>query len=200
MNVKEVDTMTDTSTIGHITKRGFFGLFCIANLLFGSAAFAQGNRAVTLELQCVGQQTLSEVVVTLRNSGNTGTAVVLGTRLGNIYLAKTLSFEARSGATGAVQSFAFDNPTFSNSTGREDPWIVPLPAHSSYEVAISGNHFLSAGSGLRLDETSGISDLQLRLKGSKIEPLNLDTLGLSNWEVLVMDIQAIPVAVPDDCK
>jgi hypothetical protein len=172
----------------------------MGNLVFVAAALAQTNRAVTLELQCSGQQSLNEVVVTLRNAGNTGTAVVLGTRLGNIYLAKTLSFEARL-ASGELQSFAYDNPGFSTSTSaREDPWIVPLPAHSSYSVAISSNHFLSASSGQRLDEVPAIADIQLHLTGSKIEPLNVDILGLATWDVLIMDMQSAAVAVPDDCR
>ena len=181
-------------------RQTFLVLLGICATLFCEASLAQANRSVTLELQCVGPQALSEVVVTLRNSGNTGTAVVLGTRLGNIYLAKTLSFEARFAEGGRIQNFMFDNPVFSTSTTtREDPWIVPLPAHSSYTVAISSNHFLAA-SGMRLDEAPGLSDMQLRLTGSKIEPLNFDILGLANWEVLIMDMQSAPVAVPDDCQ
>ncbi len=172
----------------------------LCSMLSTSVASAQANRAVTLELQCRGTQALNEVVVTLRNAGNTGVAIVLGTRLNNIYLAKTLSFEARSAASGLIQTFTFNNPTFSDSGGREDPWIVPLPANSSYEVAISGNHFHSAGFDQRLDEASGVTDLQLRLTGSKIEPLNLDTLGLANWEVMIADLQAAPIAIPDDCQ
>lgn len=185
-----------------VLRPGKFMLLALGlcSLLSVSVTFAQTNRAVTIELQCRGVPTLTEVVVTLRNSGNTGTAVVLGTRLNNIYLAKTLSFEGRSAANGLIQTFAFDNPTFSNTTGREDPWIVPLPAHSSFEVAISSNHFLSAGFDQRLDEASGVTDLQLRLTGSEIEPMNLDTLGLANWEVLVADMQSAPLAIPDDCQ
>ncbi len=180
-------------------KQIFCLLLGICHLAFASAALAQTNRAVTAELQCSGQQSLNEVVVTLRNSGNTGTAVVLGTRLGNIYLAKTLSFEARL-ANGLLQHFAFDNPVFStSSTAREDPWIVPLPAHSSYAVTISSNHFL-AGNGQRLDEVAAVADIQLHLTGSKIEPLNVDILGLATWEVLIMDMQSAPLAVPDDCQ
>jgi len=175
----------------------------LCNLAFAQASLAQTNRAVTLELQCVGpqsdQQNLTDIVVTLNNTGNSGTAVVLGTRLGNIYLAKTLGFEARFGS-GQFQNFLYDNPVFSNnSTGREDPWIVPLPAHSSYAVTISANHFMAA-SGERMDETADLADLQLHLTGSKIEPLNLDLLGLANWEVLVMDMQSAVVAIPDDCQ
>ena len=188
-----------------LRRQGFCFWFGMSNLLFVSATFAQINRSVTLELQCGGQQTINEgrmneVTVTLRNPGNTGTAVVLGTRLGNIYLAKTLSLEARFGDSGQIQNFTFDNPVFSGSTGREDPWIVPLPAHSSYTVSISSKHFLSASSGLRLDEVPALADIQLHLAGSKIEPMNLDTLGLANWEVLVMNMQSALIAVPDDCS
>jgi hypothetical protein len=171
----------------------------LCNLAFAQAALAQTNRAVTLELQCVGQKNLSEVTVTLNNTGNSGTAVVLGTRMGNIYLAKTLSFEARFG-NGQFQNFLYDDPIFSNSgTGREDPWIVALPAHSSYAVTISGNHF-AAVSGERMDEVAGIADVQLHLAGRKIEPLNLDIRGLGNWDVLIMDMQSAVVAIPDDCQ
>lgn len=171
----------------------------LASLAFGPAALAQANRGVTLGLQCRGQQGLGEVVAILNNTGSTGTAVVLGTRLGNIYLASTLGFEARL-ADGRFQNFSYDNPAFTNnSTGREDPWIVPLPAHSSYEVTISGNHFVSA-SGERMDEVTDISDIQLRLTGRKIEPVNLDMRGLANWEVLITDMQSTALAIPDDCR
>jgi hypothetical protein len=169
----------------------------LCSLAFAPVVLSQTNRAVTLELQCIGPQNLDEVIVTLNNSGNTGTAVVLGTRLGNIYLAKTLSFEARFAEGGKFDNFIYDNPTFSNNTtGREDPWIVPLPAHSSYSVTISSNHFVSAA-GERMDEVAGIADI---LKGSKIEPLNLDMRGLANWEVLIMDMQSAVAAIPDDCR
>lgn len=179
-----------------VTRMLWLGL---GNLAFAATAMAQANRAVTLELQCTGPQGLGEVVVTLNNRGNTGTAVVLGTRLGNIYLASTLSFEARLGS-GQFQNFTYDNPAFTNNTtGREDPWIVPLPAHSSYTVSINSNHFLGA-SGERLDEVSGISDLQLRLTGREITPVNLDMRGLSTWEVLVANMQATAIAIPDDCQ
>jgi hypothetical protein len=172
----------------------------LCSLAFAPAALSQTNRAVTLELQCMGQQNPSEVVVTLNNTGSTGTAIVLGTRLGNIYLAKNLAFEARFAEGGKFDNFVYDNPTFTNNTtGREDPWIVPLPAHSSYSVTISGNHFLSA-SGERMDEAPGIADVQLRLTGSKIEPINLDMRGLVNWEVLIMDMQSAVIAIPDDCR
>jgi hypothetical protein len=77
---------------------------------------------------------------------------------------------------------------------------VPLPAHSSFVVNISGNHFLSAASNQRMDEASSVTDIQLRLKGTGIEPLPIDMLGLGNWDVLVMDMQSAPVAVPDDCQ
>jgi hypothetical protein len=187
----------------HNFSRGRYALllwFGLGSLTFASMALAQTNRSVRLELQCVGPQNLREVMVTLNNTGNTGTAVVLGTRLGNIYLAKTLSFEARFTEGGKFDNFIYNNPTFTNNTtGREDPWIVPLPAHSSYSVTISGNHFMSA-SGERMDEAAGISDLQLRLTGSKIEPVNLDMRGLANWEVLIMDMQSTAVAIPDDCQ
>ncbi len=172
----------------------------LCSLACAPVAFAQANRAVRLEVQCVGPQSLSEVVVTLNNTGSTGTAVVLGTRLGNIYLAKTLSFEARFAEGGKFDNFIYDNPAFTNNTtGREDPWIVPLPAHSSYSVTISGNHFVS-GAGERMDEVAGIADLQLRLTGSKIEPVNLDMRGLANWEVLIADMQSTAVAIPEDCQ
>lgn len=169
-------------------------------LVFAAAAAAQTNRAVTLELQCTGAQSLDEVVVTLNNTSNSGTAVVLGTRLGNIYLASTLSFEARFGDGGKFQNFTYDNPAFTNNTtGREDPWIVPLPAHSSYSVTLDGNHFVSALDE-RMDEVAGIADVQLRLTGRKIEPVNLDMRGLANWEVLITNMQSPVLAIPDDCQ
>ena len=183
-----------------LMRQVFFLWLGICNVVFAPVALAQTNRAVTLELQCIGQQTLDEVVITLRNSGNAGTAVVLGTRLGNTYLAKTLSFEARSAGSGEIRNFGYDNPTFSNSAGREDPWIVPLPGNSSYAVRISSNHFLSAASGERMDEVTSISDIQVHLTGSEIQPLNLDNRGLASWEVLVMDMQSAAVAVPEDCQ
>jgi hypothetical protein len=189
----------DTKIRFIIKPRRFLLWLGICHAVFAPLAFGQTNRAVTLELQCSGQQALTDVVITLRNSGNTGTAVVLGTRLGNIYLAKNLAFEARL-ASGQLQNFAYDNPAFSSGGGREDPWIVPLPAHSSYAVTISGNYFLAAASGQRMDEADSIADIQLRLTGSEIEPLPIDMLGLANWDVLVADMQSMPVAVPDDCK
>ena len=124
----------------HFRRRQYPGLLTLVlgNLAFASMALAQTNRTVTLDLQCTGQQNTSEMVVTLKNSGNTGTAVVLGTRLGKKKKKKTLSVEARFAEGGRFDSFLYDN-LHSPTTPRVVRSLDRAAHRSSYSVTITAS-------------------------------------------------------------
>src|SRR5687767_910927 len=102
---------------------------CLFGSLISAARAQDDNPVIEIELQCIVQENLSDLIVTLRNSGDSDTAVVLGETRGNgqVYLADALSVGVKVTGDSADYTFPYFQPDFAFTIGRVDPWIVPLP-------------------------------------------------------------------------
>jgi len=100
---------------------------------------------VELALQCdVSSVGATQLRITVRNTGSTDTAIVLGTSIGNGGLvANFLVLEVKRDSNSAVDEFHLDLRVM----GHVDPWIVPLPAMSEFSFIQPLGNYWSRGGG-----------------------------------------------------
>jgi hypothetical protein len=124
---------------------------------FTTTAHAQ-TEAPRLVLACSRSAT-STFRLTMQNVGNTPTAVVIGSILGNDkkYVPEGLQFTLRRDGTADTDVDWFD-PSVAGVGGRIDPWLVPLPAGASYSIAVlipeSQRHLFAAPAAVRAPQCS----------------------------------------------
>src|SRR4051794_26736875 len=90
-----------------------------------------------LALRCVDASAL-RFRLTVENVGSEPSAVVIGTILGNdrTYVAGPVQFTLRRPGTDDT-IVGFSDPMIAGVAGRLDPWLIPLPAGSSYALTVS---------------------------------------------------------------
>ena len=119
--------------------------------------------------------------LTIQNSGNQDTAVLLGYALGNgeVYLPREFIVEVTSGDGSQTEPLVFQRPL--RLAGRIDNWIVPLPQQASFTLVLRAFDFIPLTT---RSLPFKAEQLRVRLTGKTItNDLNPDLVGLRNWHV-----------------
>lgn len=174
----------------------------IGLLVLCSTSLAQETMPpVEIELQCKAQANLSDLTFTLRNPGTADTAVVLGSTLGNgsVYLAQALSIEVRFVGTSSSSTFIYFNRDHALVAGRQDPWILPLPARSEFSLTIRSEDFWLTDLNKPLSDMRDIAEINAHLTAGKIVDVSLDMPGVALTRVWIGEAQSSALPVPSDC-
>lgn len=124
----------------------------------------------------------NEIQVTMRNTSDNDTAVLLGHVLANgkWYLPRNLTVEITRAGTGQTETLTY-HPVDLGIAGRIDHWVMPLPGRSSFTLTLRAIDFVSITSRF----TPGPADqLRVRFTGLPVTgPLSVDMTGLQSWRV-----------------
>lgn len=134
---------------------------------------------VSLALSC-GEQP-GEVTVTIRNSGQADTAVLIGVALGNgrSYWPHELVVELRRSGSTEVEELVQRGPAL--IAGRMDHWVVPLPVRAAFSLRLRAADFFVTSPATAVWPAE---ELRVRLTGRPItSDLSLDMTGMKLWRV-----------------
>lgn len=135
---------------------------------------------VDLTLAC-GEQP-SELVVTIRNTGQSDTAVYLGTALANGRWYEPASLTIELTRTGRSEPEDLVYLGMRGIAGRIDPWIVTLPARAAFMLTLRSGDFVST---TQPTPSANPEALAIRLTGRPIISTSLDMPGLNLWSVWI---------------
>ena len=129
-----------------------------------------------------------EVTLTIRNTGETDNAVLLGLMLasGRRYLPQELIVEVKTPGGAAVEPLVYRSADPPGSLpgvflSRMDHWVVSLPAKASFTLTLRSSDFVSR-SGRPVASAPG--ELAVRLTGRPITfDLNPGATGMRDWRV-----------------
>jgi hypothetical protein len=145
--------------------------------------FSQTERdpqpSISLRLNC-GEQP-SEVVLSIRNTGEADTAVLLGIVIANgrWHAPRELVVEIKRADTPDNEELVYRTPA--GIAGRIDHWIVGLPVRSTFMLSLHPMEFVSTSS---IPNSAPPVELTVRLTGRSVtSDLNLDMKGLQAWRV-----------------
>jgi hypothetical protein len=163
----------------------------LALLLFQTEPDPQPN--IVLTLDC-GERP-DEVVLSIRNSGEVDTAVLLGIVIANgrWHVPRELMVELKRAGSPDIEQLVYRSPA--GIAGRIDHWIVGLPVRSTFTLTLRPTDFVSISS------TPGLatpSELRARLTGRAItSDLNPDMTGLQAWRLWTGTVTSNSVQLSD---
>ena len=169
-----------------------FGIILAAFLAAWTTTAHARTAPLRLALAC-SRPAGSPFRLTIQNIDNTPTAVVIGSVLGNDrkYLPRGLQFTLRRDGMADTEVDWFD-PSVAGVAGRIDPWLVPLPAGTSYSIGVlipeSLRHFFSTPAAVRV-----------RLTTQTVPTLNPDLEGLRFIHVWAGTLTSDWIPLPGDC-
>jgi len=134
---------------------------------------------LSLVLKC-GEQP-NELALTILNSGQTDTAVLIGIALANgrWYLPRELVVDLRRSGSAEVEELVYNGPT--GIAGRIDHWVVALPVRATFAVLIRSTDFVSTTAPTAATPPT---ELTVRLTGRPItSDLNVDMAGMKAWRL-----------------
>ena len=134
---------------------------------------------LSLVLKC-GEQP-NELALTIQNSGQTDTAVLLGIALANgrSYLPRELIVDLRRRGSPEVEPLVYRGPT--GIAGRIDHWVVALPVRATFTVLLRSTDFVSTTAPTAATPPT---ELTVRLTGRPItSDLNVDMTGMKAWRL-----------------
>jgi hypothetical protein len=146
---------------------------------------------VSLVLHCGGQS--GELALSIHNSGETDTAILLGIALANgrWYFPRELVLEVRRSGNAEVEDRAFFGPR--GIAGRIDHWVVPLPVQSTFMLPLRPGDFFATRTAPPI---SPVDELRVRLTGRPItSDLNMDMVGIKSWRVWTGNATSNPLPV-----
>lgn len=148
---------------------------------------------LSLVLRC-GEQP-NEVALTIQNSGETDTAVLIGIALANgrWYLPRELIVELRRSESPAVEQLVYQGPT--GIAGRIDHWVVALPVRATFSVVLRPTDFISTSPPA---VATPPTELTVRLTGRPItSDLNVDMTGMRAWRLWTGNASSNTVRLSD---
>ena len=163
-------------------------------------AFAQ-LPGIVIALDCNRSDARVELRMSVRNDSAKDSAVVMGNSLGNgrRYLADSFALEVKRGGSAAIEVYSYFDPTVGVIAGRLDPWVIQLPALSSFSLTRPIGHFWSAGAPLTLDR--GDVDIRLKLSARADTRLSdLHAFGLAPENLFTGELSAQWRRIPTDCR
>lgn len=190
------------ATVRHSINRFQLAVVCGMGCLFAPILAAQTEEAVVqLEIQCTAQESVIDLIITVRNSGTKDTAIVLGEARGNgqVYLPSALYAVVNMTGDAKEHNLFYFNRAHAFVAGRVDPWIVPLPATSSFSVSVQSEHLWSSELNASLKDMPAISKIRLGVVARAIEFVNADTTGLKLMHLFVGDVKSKVVDPSSDC-
>jgi hypothetical protein len=134
---------------------------------------------LSLILRC-GEQP-NELALTIQNSGQTDTAVLIGIALANgrWYLPRELVVDLRRSGSAEVEQLVYRGPT--GVAGRIDHWVVALPVRATFTVLLRSTDFVSTTAAT---VATPPTELTVRLTGRPItSDLNVDMTGMKAWRL-----------------
>ena len=168
------------------------------NFAFAAFAFAQISTVtspntspnVSLRLDCVAPD---EIRLTVANKGGTDTAVVFGYVLANggRYVPTIVLTVSRPGTSEpqVLRYHPVDLP--GGTTGRVDPWILPLPAKATFLFDLRTIDFVSTTERLKAVPTDR---LQIRFVAEPIRDMaKSDMPGMGLWRVWTGQLESNPI-------
>ena len=143
---------------------------------------AQQPAEIALAVAC--GQSPDEITLTLRNAGETDTAVLLGRMLagGQRYLPQELVVEVSAAGSSTVEQLVYRSADLPRGfASRMDHWVVSLPVMASFTLSLRASDFISS-SGRPITQTP--AELAVRLTGRPITfDFNADTGGMQDWRL-----------------
>ena len=135
--------------------------------------------SISLTLECGARPT--EVALSVRNSGQIDTAVLLGIVVANgrWYVPRELVVELKRVGSAFTEELVYRTPA--EIAGRIDHWIVGLPVRSTFTLTLRPIEFVAISS---KPEVAAPNELTVRLTGHPItSDLNPDMKGLQAWRL-----------------
>jgi hypothetical protein len=110
-----------------------------------ASAGASSESPLAVSAACTGQGDAAAIEVRIANRSNRDLSIVLGRLVGadRTQVVDSLFVMATRLATGAAEDFAFVNPKHAVLTGAAEPWIVNIPAGSTYSLDAPVRFFVS---------------------------------------------------------
>jgi hypothetical protein len=136
-----------------------------------------------------------EVVLSIRNSGEVDTAVLLGFVIANgrWHVPRELMVELTRAGSPDIEQLVYRSPA--GIAGRIDHWIVGLPVRSTFMLTLRPADFVSISS------TPGLAaprELTARLTGRAVtSDLNPDMKGLQAWRLWTGTVTSNSVQLSD---
>ena|SRR5688572_25217465 len=163
----------------------------LALLLFQSEPDPQPS--ISLMLEC-GERP-DEVALSIRNSGQIDTAVLLGIVIANgrWHVPRELVVELKRVGNPIPEELVYRTPA--GIAGRIDHWIVGLPVRSTFTLTLRPIEFVAISS---KPEVAAPSEVTVRLTGRPItSDLNPDMKGLQAWRLWTGTVTSNSVQLSD---
>jgi hypothetical protein len=163
----------------------------LALLLLQSEPDPQPN--ISLLLDCAERS--GEVVLSIRNSGEVDTAVLLGIVIANgrWHVPRELMVELKRAGSSDIEELVYRSPA--GIAGRIDHWIVGLPVRSTFSLILRPIEFVSISSA---PGPTAPNELAVRLTGRAVtSDLNPDMKGLQAWRLWTGTVTSNSVQLSD---
>lgn len=151
---------------------------------------------LSLNIACGAKR--SEIRVTMQNSGDSDTAVLLGHVLANgkWYLPRNFVVEIVRPDTGQTETLIYEARDLRGGVaGRIDHWVMPLPGNASVTLTLRAIDFISIA---RRFTPTPTDQLRVRFNGQPItSALSLDMTGVQLWQVWTGTLESNTLRLAD---
>jgi hypothetical protein len=164
----------------------------------GTLSYSESHK-IELAVQCQGSSLgATQLRITLRNAGSVGTAIVIGSSIGNgqRYVADFVALDVKRDSNSAVEEF---RPDLGRIAGRVDPWIVTLPAMSEFSFLQPISGYYSSSTIQPLEIGSGI-DVRLRWVAPTNPPFGGELVGGDLVRVFTGEAMTEWLRLRDQCR
>ena len=166
----------------------------VASLGAASALGQSQNDTLGFGFSCEVTSGQIELTITLRNLGAVDKSAYFGVIVGNgkKYLTNELALDVKD-AHGTTRYRYFD-PSVPAIAGRLDPWVITLPANSSFSIVRPANHFWVDGA--PLSEERDPFEVRLLLVARKVPREFL----IPNFRAFVGELRSDWLRIPSGCR